>query len=69
MLYTQAIAHRAHHVLTFILQYCVNSMSESSRSQSQVIRIPASIAVPLVSVSHHLGIAPIVTYADTVLWN
>lgn len=31
--------------------------------------VPASLAVPLVKVSQKLGIAPILTFADTVLWN
>ena len=31
--------------------------------------VPAALAVPLVAVSDALGIAPILTFADTVLWN
>ena len=31
--------------------------------------VPESLAVPLVAVSDVLGIAPILTFADTVLWN
>ena len=61
-------AQRAHHVLTFLQQFYVQSMPSQCPSSSHV-SIPASLAVPLVSVSRHLSIAPIVTYADTVLWN
>ncbi|KAJ6531239.1 Indoleamine 2,3-dioxygenase-domain-containing protein [Mycena capillaripes] len=31
--------------------------------------VPKSLAIPLVAVSRHLGIAPVLTFADTVLWN
>ena len=33
------------------------------------IVVPKTLAVPLVAVSKLLGIAPVLTYADTVLWN
>jgi indoleamine 2,3-dioxygenase len=33
------------------------------------ILVPQSIAVPLATVSRYLGIAPVLTFADTVLWN
>lgn len=36
---------------------------------SMPIPIPASISIPLVAVSRELGLPPILTYADTVLWN
>jgi len=63
------VAQRMHHVLTFLVQFYVQSLDEYVRQHSDVIRIPASIAVPLIAVSRHLSIAPILTYADTVLWN
>lgn len=31
--------------------------------------IPRQLSIPLVAVSRILGIAPVLTYADTVLWN
>ena len=31
--------------------------------------MPAPIAVPWVAVSDKLGVPPILSYADTVLWN
>ncbi|CAE6427505.1 unnamed protein product [Rhizoctonia solani] len=63
-------ARRAHHVLAFITQFYVQSLPprEDSFDHSPII-IPASIAIPFVGVSRQLDIAPIVTYADTVLWN
>ena len=45
----------------------MHSIPPSTRSERLVV--PASLAVPLVSVSDVLGIAPILTFADTVLWN
>ncbi|KAF8594829.1 hypothetical protein BDV93DRAFT_565039 [Ceratobasidium sp. AG-I] len=63
-------AQRAHHVLAFITQFYVQSMpAREDTSDRSPIVIPASIAVPFVGVSRQLDIAPIVTYADTVLWN
>ncbi|CAE6435297.1 unnamed protein product [Rhizoctonia solani] len=63
-------ARRAHHVLAFITQFYVQSLPprESTFDRSP-ITIPAPIAIPFVGVSRRLDIAPIVTYADTVLWN
>lgn len=65
----ESITQRAHHVLTFLTQYYVQSRPTDLKRQTHPIRIPAPLAVPLVAVSRKLGIAPIVTYADTVLWN
>ena len=31
--------------------------------------MPQTLAVPLVQISRHLGFAPVLTFADTVLWN
>jgi indoleamine 2,3-dioxygenase len=60
---------RAHHVLAFLVHFYVHSRPPSSTSTSTSILIPKSLAVPLVSVSRKLGIAPVLTFADTVLWN
>lgn len=38
-------------------------------SPPEVVVIPKSIAIPLVEVSKALQIAPVLTFADTVLWN
>lgn len=58
---------RAHHVLAFIMHFYVHSIPESG--DLVPTSIPRTIAVPLLSVSRSLGIAPVLTYADTVLWN
>lgn len=58
---------RAHHVLTFLVHFYMHSIQPSASPDPLVV--PASLAVPLVAVSDKLGIAPILTFADTVLWN
>ncbi|KAF8311365.1 Indoleamine 2,3-dioxygenase [Clavulina sp. PMI_390] len=61
---------RAHHTLAFLTQFYIQSLPPRDPSRgAEPIRIPAPIAVPFVDVSRRLGIAPILTYADTVLWN
>lgn len=58
---------RAHLVLAYLTHYYVHSIPPSGNSSPVVI--PKTIAVPFVTVSKILGIAPVLTYADTVLWN
>jgi hypothetical protein len=55
---------RAHHVLAYLVHFYVHSCPSSNS-----ILIPESLAVPLVRVSKLLSIAPVLTFADTVLWN
>ncbi len=64
-------ARRAHHVLSYLTQFYVQSLPPAvpSSGKAPPVVIPAPIAVPLVAVSRRLGIAPILTYTDTVLWN
>lgn len=57
---------RAHLVLAYLAHFYVHSLPPSTSSAPIV---PASIAIPLVTISVALGMAPILTYADTVLWN
>lgn len=60
------LLQRAHTVLAWLVQHYAHSIPTDG---SQPIRIPKSLAVPLVRVSKILRIAPILTFADTVLWN
>lgn len=53
---------RAHTLLAHVEHFYMHSTFPS-----QTV-VPASIAVPLVEVSDRLGLPPILTYADTVLW-
>ena len=58
---------RAHLVLAFLVHFYVHSIPPSNPKGHVVV--PKTLAVPLVTVSRKLGIAPVLTYADTVLWN
>lgn len=57
---------RAHAVLAWLVHFYVHSTPPPPNKE---IVVPASIARPLVQVSQWLKIAPVLTYADTVLWN
>ncbi|KAJ7940212.1 Indoleamine 2,3-dioxygenase [Mycena leptocephala] len=61
------LLQRAHLVLAWLVHYYVHSAPPSSEDVAFVV--PKSLAIPLVAVSRHLGIAPVLTFADTVLWN
>jgi indoleamine 2,3-dioxygenase len=58
---------RAHVVLAYLTHFYVHSIPHSDGSSPIVV--PQTLAIPLVAVSQTLGIAPVLTYADTVLWN
>ena len=61
------ILQRAHLVLAYLTHFYVHSIPAADKSRQIVI--PKTLSVPFVAVSNALGIAPILTYADTVLWN
>ncbi|KAF8205721.1 Indoleamine 2,3-dioxygenase [Mycena galopus ATCC 62051] len=61
------LLQRAHYVLAWLVHYYVHSAPPASEEVPFVV--PRSLAIPLVAVSRHLGIAPVLTFADTVLWN
>lgn len=54
-------------VLAFILHFYVHSTPAGD--DCATLHIPRSIAIPIVAVSDALGTAPVMTFADTVLWN
>lgn len=69
---SETALRRAHHVLTFLLAFYAHTSPRPTEEELEAhtpLVIPASLGVPLVSVSSQLRIAPVVTYADTVLWN
>jgi indoleamine 2,3-dioxygenase len=57
---------RAHVALAYLVHFYVHSGEHDATSP---ILIPSAVSLPLVAVSRELGIPPILTYADTVLWN
>lgn len=62
------LSQRAHYVLAWLVNLYVHSIPSSS-DDSDPVHVPKSLALPLVQVSRHLGCAPVLTFADTVLWN
>ncbi|KAG2020006.1 tryptophan 2,3-dioxygenase [Coprinopsis cinerea AmutBmut pab1-1] len=74
------LAQRAHLVLAWLVSFYVHSIppttstantssGSDSEDRAEPLRVPKSLAVPLMQVSRHLGLAPVLTFADTVLWN
>ncbi|KAG8907991.1 hypothetical protein FRB99_001157 [Tulasnella sp. 403] len=60
------VLQRAHVVLAWLVHFYIHS---TPPPPNKVIVVPATLARPLVQVSGWLQIAPVLTYADTVLWN
>ncbi|GJN87994.1 hypothetical protein Rhopal_000949-T1 [Rhodotorula paludigena] len=59
---TLPLLRRAHTLLAHLTHFYMHSTFPSQTT------VPATLAVPLVAVSDRLGLPPILTYADTVLW-
>jgi indoleamine 2,3-dioxygenase len=59
---------RAHYVLAWLLHFYAHSIPKKDGVSLPTV-IPRSLTIPLVDVSQKLGIAPVLCYADTVLWN
>lgn len=53
--------------MAWLVNFYVHSQPPSESSDP--IIVPKALAIPLVAVSRHLAIAPVLTFADTVLWN
>jgi len=58
---------RAHCVLAWLVHFYVHSIP--AVEQTTPARVPRSLSIPLVEVSQALDLAPVLTFADTVLWN
>jgi len=54
-------------VLAFLINFYIHSQPPSGSPTP--VHVPECLAVPIVNVSRVLGIAPVLTFADTVLWN
>jgi len=61
------LLRRAHKVLAFLVHFYTHSIPPDTIDGS--ILVPRSLALPLMAVSRVLRMAPILTFADTVLWN
>jgi len=62
------LSQRAHMVLAWLVHLYVHSTPVSG-NDDKPSRVPRSLTIPLVQISRHLGFAPVLTFADTVLWN
>ncbi|KAI0052088.1 Indoleamine 2,3-dioxygenase [Auriscalpium vulgare] len=60
---------RARMVLVYLQQFYVHSTPKDTPSSTCPIRIPASLSIPLLLISHALDLPPVVTYADTEYYN
>jgi len=60
------LLRRSHLVLAFLLHFYAHT---STKTGTSALPIPPSISIPLVTVSNYLGVPPVVTYSDTVLYN
>ena len=61
------LLRKAHQVLAFLVHFYVHSIPPDVIFESIVI--PRPLVTPLMAVSQALRIAPVLTFADTVLWN
>jgi indoleamine 2,3-dioxygenase len=66
-LVTLPLLRRAHSVLAFLCHFYVHTATP--KAVPAPTEIPASISVPLLATSPLVGLPPVLTYADTVLWN
>ncbi|EJT53022.1 tryptophan 2,3-dioxygenase [Trichosporon asahii var. asahii CBS 2479] len=60
------LLRRAHLVLAFLLHFYVHTTPTEGEKPTEV---PACISVPILKISPLVGLPPVLTYADTVLWN
>ena len=62
----ERLLRRAHVALSYLTHLYVHSVTHNPSSP---ISIPPSLSIPLIKVFGELGVPPIMTYADSVLWN
>ncbi|KAL1668527.1 Indoleamine 2,3-dioxygenase [Schizophyllum commune] len=60
---------RAHYVLAYLIHFYVHSIPIGEFEPGAPIYIPRPLAAPMTAVARHLRMAPVLTYADTILWN
>lgn len=63
---SMGLMRRAHLVLSFLLHFYAHT---SPSAASKPLSIPPSIAIPILQIAPKLGLPPILTYSDTVLYN
>ncbi|ORY31295.1 Indoleamine 2,3-dioxygenase [Naematelia encephala] len=63
------LLRRAHVVLVFLAHFYAHTTAPTPAPRNHPINIPPSISIPLLTISPLLGLPPVATYADTVLYN
>ncbi|KAF7307896.1 Indoleamine 2,3-dioxygenase [Mycena kentingensis (nom. inval.)] len=61
---SETLLRRAHLVLAWVMHFYIHSLPPDAR-----IIVPASVTIPHFKLSTHLELPPVLTYADTVLYN
>ncbi|KAF8998507.1 Indoleamine 2,3-dioxygenase [Cyathus striatus] len=64
---SEPVLRRAHHVLAWLLHIYIHTHAPCSSNSS--IHVPPPLTVPLLRVSQHLALPPVLTYSDDVLYN
>lgn len=62
---SELLLRRAHLVLAWLMHFYIRTLPPSTPE----VRIPPPITVPLLQVSQHLQLPPVLTYSDDVLYN
>jgi indoleamine 2,3-dioxygenase len=63
-LVSAVLLRRAHLVLAYIMHFYIQSLPPTA-----AVLIPRSVSLPILRVSSHLDIPPLLTFSDTVLYN
>ncbi|KAL0576844.1 hypothetical protein V5O48_005141 [Marasmius crinis-equi] len=61
---SEVVLRRSHVVLAWIMHFYIRTIPPGDR-----ISIPPSLTIPLLQVSNHLQLPPVLTYSDDVLYN
>ncbi|KAK1221994.1 hypothetical protein PQX77_015173 [Marasmius sp. AFHP31] len=61
---SEVVLRRSHIVLAWIMHFYIRTIPPG-----EPIRIPPSVTIPLLQVSNHLQLPPVLTYSDDVLYN
>ncbi|GJE89819.1 indoleamine 2,3-dioxygenase [Phanerochaete sordida] len=62
---SELLLRRAHLVLAWIMHFYIRTLPPSTAD----VRVPAPLTLPLLQVSQHLQLPPVLTYSDDVLYN
>lgn len=61
----EVLARRAHKILSWMMHFFIHTLPLSVSP----VHIPSALSIPLLQVSRHLLLPPVLTYSDDVLYN